>query len=158
MVDQNPGSKRTWEQQAPLDNYFSYSPSLAPPSPRIMKRTVCVLVGLVCGFSLTRIDFPRDSHPSQIVPLENSAPVPWKSLPRIVLVGSFTIAVAMLSQHLLSGCTLPHLPCPHHQGERPLFLFQAHPTQLTFSASIFSVTELAARNKSSCLAPSTIRQ
>lgn len=36
-----------------------------------MKRTVCVLVPLVCGLPLTRIDFPRDSHPSRSFLLGN---------------------------------------------------------------------------------------
>lgn len=95
-----------------------------------MKRTVCILVPLVCGFSLTRIDFPRDSHPFQIVPLEKSAPGRGRPCHGCVFLGSIEPAN---SASLYLGTSLPlPLPLQVEQPSRgPQFTIPNSPARLT---------------------------
>lgn len=83
-----------------------------------MKRTVCVLVPLVCGFSLTRIDFPRDSHPSRSCLLGNPLQCRGRARQGSCLLGHSHIFFVAAS--VLPRCTCPLL-CPH-EGSQHIWL------------------------------------
>lgn len=107
-----------------------------------MKRTVCVLVPLVCGFSLTRIDFPRDSHPSRSCLLGNPLQCRGKSRQGLCLLGDSYFLSQPAS--FLSRCTFPLL-CSH---EAKGHFSTSRPTHSL---------RVATRNKTSCL-PSTSKK
>lgn len=129
MGDQNPGSKRPWNNRHPWAVLSFPFPSFAV-SPT-MKRTVCVLVPLVCGFSLTRIDFSRDSHPSRIVPHWKFAPVLWEQS-KDLYSSVHSPAVAAI---FLSRCILP-THCPHEPDEPGGHLSSSSPWHLTSRCSL----------------------
>lgn len=118
---------------------FSYFPLPSVAVSPNMKRTVCVLVPLVCGFSLTRIDFPRDSHPSRSCLLGNPLQCRGKSRQGLCLLGDSHFLSQPAS--FLSRYTFPLL-CSH---EAKGHFSTSRPTHSL---------RVATRNKTSCL-PST---